>query len=43
MKEERRIEIPYSALILQEALWLLNAHDGEGWFDADKQVLVLVE
>ena len=43
MEDERRIETPYSALTLEEAVYLLNAHDGEGWFDADKQVLVLVE
>jgi len=44
MKNERTIEVPYSeAGSLEEAVWRLRVHDGEGWFDADKQVMVLVE
>ena len=41
--EEIRIEVPYSELTLEEALWRLRTHDGEGWFDADKQAMILVE
>ena len=41
--EEIRIEVPYSEVTLEEALYRLEAHDGEGWFDADKQALILVE
>jgi len=39
-KEENVIKIPYSALTLEEALYLLtNYHDG--YFDAGKQTLIL--
>lgn len=41
-KEENVIQIPYSALTLGEALYLLTNYH-EGYFDAGKQTLILNE
>lgn len=43
MKNERRVEIPYEEISLEEAVWRLKVHEGEGWFDADKQMVVMIE
>ena len=36
-------EIPYAEITLEEALFRLQIHSGESWFDGDKQAVVLVE
>ena len=36
-------EIPYAETTLEEAVFKLEEHLGEGWFDGDKQAVVLVE
>ena len=36
-------EIPYAEATLEEAVFKLEIHSGEGWFDGDKQAVVLVE
>jgi len=43
MWNERRIEVPYSEMTLEEAVYRLKTHDGPGWFDANKQKMVMVE
>ncbi len=41
-KEENEIHIPYSALTLDEALYLLTNYH-EGYFDSGKQLIILTE
>ena len=36
-------EIPYAGMTLEEAAFELRIHSGEGWFDGDKEAVVLVE
>ena len=36
-------EIPYAETTLEEAVFGLQIHDGDGWFDGDRQAVVLVE
>lgn len=36
-------EIPYTETTLEEAAYKLQIHSGEGWFDGDRQAVVLVE
>ena len=43
MNGRRIVEIPYAETTLEEAVFRLQIHDGEGWFDGDKQAVVLVE
>lgn len=43
MNEQRVVEIQYSTITLEEAVYMLQTHDGESWLDADKQALVMVE
>lgn len=43
MSEQRVIEIPYSAITLEEAVYLLQTHDGERRLDADKQAMIMTE
>jgi hypothetical protein len=40
---KRQIIIPYAELILEEAIYRMNHHDGEGYCDADLHAVVLVE
>ena len=34
-------EIPYNQITLEEAFHRLQRHDGDGWFDAGRQTVVL--
>ena len=36
-------EIPYAEITLEEAGFILERHDGDGCFDADKQAVILTE
>ena len=36
-------EIPYAEITLEEAVFKLETHPGEDWFDGDRHAVVLVE
>ena len=42
MNKQGVLEIQYNQITLEEALHKLQRHDGEGWFDAGRQTVVLV-
>lgn len=42
-KKENAIQVPYSALTLKEALYLLTNYYGGGYFDSGKRTIVLNE
>ena len=41
MNGRRIVEIPYAETTLEEAVYKLQMHSGEGWFDGDRQAVVL--
>ena len=43
LKTEDAIEVPYAALTLQEAVYVLTTYFARGYFDAGKEAVVLSE
>jgi hypothetical protein len=43
VKTEDAIEVPYAALTLQEAVYVLTNYFARGYFDAGKEAVVLSE
>lgn len=42
-ENKRLIEIPYSDISLEEAIYRMEHHKGEKYCDCDRQMLVMVE
>lgn len=43
MNKQGVFEIPYNQVTLEEALHRLQTHDGEGWLDAGRETVVLIQ
>lgn len=43
LNDGRLIEIPYNDISLEEAIYMMEHHDGERYCDCDKKMLVMVE
>lgn len=43
LKVNRYITIPYESVTLEEAIYLMEHHDGECYCDCDRKEIVMVE